>query len=428
MGILATNDYVDCSASDLIGQYVGHTGPKTQAKLTEALGRVLFVDEAYRFCDGGFGKEAVNELVDSMTKPNFLDKVVVILAGYTDDMDRLLQINPGLSSRFPEEVVFDNMAPKDALLLLEREIRKFSVDVVPAIEKIPSAQYRKMEDALTDLSKLPNWGNGRDIKTLAKTTSSKVFATTAPNAASLSVGPLDILRELGAMLDAQRARCAHTTDAHCSTIDSTLPTLTSEPPDPMRTTTSQTTKVEEKHNTPVAEEEREEHQEILGAAQTERSAERDPGVNDEIWQQLQADITAEESVQRETQNRLTAHNREIQAQQQLEKAKLDEMREIEEELMLLQAAEERERREELQRKYEEEKRKALAALRARREAEERRRKELEEAEKKRRQEEAVQKKLRDLGVCPMGFRWIKQDGGYQCQGGSHFMSNAQLGI
>lgn len=65
---------------------------------------MLFVDEAYRFCDDGFGKEAVNQLMDSMTKPNFLDKVVVILAGYTDDMDRLLQMNPGLFSRFPEEV------------------------------------------------------------------------------------------------------------------------------------------------------------------------------------------------------------------------------------------------------------------------------------------------------------------------------------
>lgn len=57
MGILATNEYVDCSASDLIGEFVGHTGPKTQAKLTEARGRVLFVDEAYRFCDGDSGKK-----------------------------------------------------------------------------------------------------------------------------------------------------------------------------------------------------------------------------------------------------------------------------------------------------------------------------------------------------------------------------------
>lgn len=63
------------------------------------------------------------------------------------------------------------MTPKDALLLLQREIKKFGIDVVPAIEKIPSAKYEKMKDTLTELSKLPDWGNSRDIKTLAKPTS-----------------------------------------------------------------------------------------------------------------------------------------------------------------------------------------------------------------------------------------------------------------
>ncbi|KAL9637354.1 MAG: hypothetical protein Q9164_002237 [Protoblastenia rupestris] len=422
MGILATNDYVDCSASDLIGQYVGQTGPKTQAKLTEARGRVLFVDEAYRFCDGGFGKEAVNELVDCMTKPTFAGKLVVILAGYTHDMDRLLQMNPGLSSRFPEEVVFSNMTPEECLMLLEREVKKSGIDV-PTIKETPPTQYQRMTDTLTELSKLPNWGNGRDIKNIAKSISSAAFASIAPGTSALSVGPSDILQELGAMLRAQKARCAQVIDPHRSTSDSLLPTLTSGPPDPMRTTTSQATRVEEKDPTPITEE-REEPQEISDAARSESSVERDPGVTDEIWLQLQANIAAEESVQQETQERLMAQDREIQAQQQLERAKLDEMRKLER--LMLQA--ERERKEELERKYEEEKQKALATLKARRAAEERRRKALEEAERKKRQEEAIQKKLQDLGVCPMGFRWIKQYDGYRCTGGSHFISNVQLGI
>ena len=423
MGILATNEYVDCSASDLIGEFVGHTGPKTQAKLTEARGRVLFVDEAYRFCDGGFGKEAVNELVDCMTKPSFAGKLVVILAGYTNDMDSLFQMNPGLSSRFPEEVVFSNMTPEECLMLLEREVKKSGIDVVPTIKETPSVQYQRMTDTLTELSKLPNWGNGRDIKNVAKSISSAVFASIASGTSTLSVGPSDILRELGAMLKAQRARCAHAIDPHRSTSDLLLPRLTSGPPDPIRTTTSQTTRVEEKDPTPVAEE-GEEPQETSDAARSERSVERDPGVTDEIWLQLQASVAAEELVQQETQERLMAQDREVQAQQQLERTKLDEMRKMEQ--LMLQA--ERERKEELERKYEEEKQKALVALKARREAEERRRKALEEAERKRRQEEAIQKKLQDLGVCPMGFRWIKQNNGYRCTGGSHFISNVQLGI
>ncbi|KAL8724237.1 MAG: hypothetical protein Q9181_006918 [Wetmoreana brouardii] len=134
---------------------IGQTGRKTQAKLTEALGRVLFMDEAYCFYDGGFGKEAINELVDSMTNPNFAGKIVVILAGYTNDMDNLLQMNPGLSSRFPEKVVFSNMALRKGLMLLEREIKNSGIDVVPTIKEVLFAQYRKIEDTSTELSKLP---------------------------------------------------------------------------------------------------------------------------------------------------------------------------------------------------------------------------------------------------------------------------------
>lgn len=427
MGILATNDYVDCSASDLIGQYVGQTGPKTQAKLTEALGRVLFVDEAYRFCDGGFGKEAVNELVDSMTKPNFAGKIIVILAGYTNDMDNLLQMNPGLSSRFPEEVIFSNMAPRDCLMLLEREIQKSGIDVAPAVKDTPLVQYQEMEATLTELSKLPNWGNGRDIKNLAKSISSAVFATTAPSSSTLLVGTVDILRELRAMLNAQRARCAHLADAHpSSSHDSLLPKMTAEPPDPVRATVSKATKTEEADPTPFAEEEQVTKPQEAPDDDAPRDfpVQRDPGVSDEIWLQLQANIAAEEAAKKKARENLEAQEREIQAQEELKRANYEEMRRLEE----LMRRTEQEHREKLEREYEEKKRRALAALAARREAEEKRRKALEEEERKRRQEEAVQKKLQDLGVCPVGYRWIKEGSGYRCAGGSHFMSNVQLGI
>jgi hypothetical protein len=104
MGILSSPEVIECSASDLVGQYVGQTGPKTQKQLEKALGKVLFVDEAYRLGEGNFATEAVNELVDLVTKPKFLGKIVIILAGYDNDMNKLMAVNPGLSSRFPEEV------------------------------------------------------------------------------------------------------------------------------------------------------------------------------------------------------------------------------------------------------------------------------------------------------------------------------------
>ena len=71
----------------------------------KGLGKVLFVDEAYRLGEGQFAKEAIDELVDSLTKPQFFGKLVVILAGYTENMNKLLKVNPGLSSRFPEEII-----------------------------------------------------------------------------------------------------------------------------------------------------------------------------------------------------------------------------------------------------------------------------------------------------------------------------------
>jgi hypothetical protein len=428
MGILMTNDYVDCSASDLIGQYVGHTGPKTQAKLTEALGKVLFVDEAYRFCDGGFSKEAVNELVDSLTRPKFMGKIVVILAGYTDDIDNLLRMNPGLSSRFPEEVIFSNMAVQECLMLLEREIRKYGIDVVPAIKETAPAQYQRMYDMFTELSRLPSWGNGRDVKNLAKSISSAAFGNSAPSSTALAVRTIDILRELEAMLKAQTARCVDARGSPSSIpghSDLQSPLLTQDPPNPIKTATSTITKSKQADPAPTVEEENV-SKETSEEATPDSPPQRDPGVPNDLWQRLQANIAAARSAQKAEQESLAAQEQELRAQQTSEESRLAEIRRLEEEL--LQHQEDQKRQEELQRQYDDERRRALAAMRARREAEERLCRAREEEERKKRQEEAIQKKLRDLGVCPAGFRWIRDSNGYYCRGGSHFMSLAQLGV
>lgn len=129
MGFLSSADVVECSATDLIGQYVGQTGPKTVQKLTEALGKVLFIDQAYRLGDGHFATEAINELVDSLTKPKFMGRIVVILAGYEADMNTLMSVNQGLSSRFPEELIFTNLAPKHCLTLRTNSLTAVNIDI-----------------------------------------------------------------------------------------------------------------------------------------------------------------------------------------------------------------------------------------------------------------------------------------------------------
>ncbi|MBA2174004.1 AAA family ATPase [Halobacillus locisalis] len=100
-GLLKRGHMVVVSRSDLVAGYVGQTAIKTKKKIREALGGVLFIDEAYALHNGGrddFGKEAIETLVDEMTKQN--ENLVVILAGYEREMEQLVESNPGLSSRF----------------------------------------------------------------------------------------------------------------------------------------------------------------------------------------------------------------------------------------------------------------------------------------------------------------------------------------
>ena len=121
---------------------------------------------------------------------------------------------------------------------------------------------------------------------------------------------------------------------------------------------------------------------------------------------------------------LAAQQREYEVYKAAEEARLEEVRRLEEEKRL---AEEK-RRKEIEEALLEEKRRIEAILKAKREAEEKLKKAREEAEKKRQQELAVQKKIRDMGVCPVGYTWVKMSGGYRCAGGSHFLSNSQLGV
>lgn len=72
--------------------------------MEKALSRVLFIDEAYRLSEGHFAKEAMDELVGLLTQDTFRGKLIVILAGYTDEINKLLAVNPGLSSRFPDQI------------------------------------------------------------------------------------------------------------------------------------------------------------------------------------------------------------------------------------------------------------------------------------------------------------------------------------
>ena len=132
LGYIERNHVVAVTRDDLVGQYVGHTAPKTKEVLKRAYGGVLFIDEAYYLYrpenERDYGVEAIEILLQVME--NQRENLVVILAGYKDRMDDFFRLNPGMSSRvahhidFPDYTIDELMAI--AQLMLEAESYEFS--------------------------------------------------------------------------------------------------------------------------------------------------------------------------------------------------------------------------------------------------------------------------------------------------------------
>lgn len=125
-GMLKRGHLIVASRADFVAGYVGQTAGKTKKKIREALGGVLFIDEAYSLLSqtaGDFGKEVVDTLVDEMTKHN--ENLVVVLAGYPKEMDQLLESNPGLRSRFKKFFLFPDYSAEELLAIIETYVESF---------------------------------------------------------------------------------------------------------------------------------------------------------------------------------------------------------------------------------------------------------------------------------------------------------------
>ncbi|RFU74131.1 stage v sporulation k [Trichoderma arundinaceum] len=178
MGFLSTNEVVECSATHLIGSYLGHTGPKVIDLFERSLGKVLFIDEAYRLGYGGrdnFTNEAVGEIVDCLTKPRYYRKMVIVLAGYTHDMDHLMKTNAGLRGRFATEIFFYPMGPGSALQHLCNLIAKQDIELLEGQGHSDVTEFEAMMRLFKELGATQNWSNGRDIQTLAGIVTGHVY-------------------------------------------------------------------------------------------------------------------------------------------------------------------------------------------------------------------------------------------------------------
>ena len=159
LGYLRKGHVVTASRDDLVGQYVGHTAPKTKEMLKRAQGGVLFIDEAYYLYkpdnERDYGAEAIEILLQDMESRR--GDVVVIFAGYKDRMDRFYSSNPGLSSRVAHHLDFPDYSDADLMaiagLLLDAQQYRFSAEAEQAF-----AEYIALR------RQLPFFANARSIR------------------------------------------------------------------------------------------------------------------------------------------------------------------------------------------------------------------------------------------------------------------------
>jgi SpoVK/Ycf46/Vps4 family AAA+-type ATPase len=166
LGLLVRPSVVEAHRADLVGEHLGSTAIKTNKLVDSALGGVLFIDEAYSLYNDGysggdaFGAEAVATLLKRAEDDR--DRLVIVLAGYTPDMDRFLRSNPGLASRFSVRVGFPSYSPAElsqiALVIAGRAGDRFAADALPVLAEI----FR----AACDNGRIGELGNGRFARSL----------------------------------------------------------------------------------------------------------------------------------------------------------------------------------------------------------------------------------------------------------------------
>ena len=145
-GLLKRGHLVVASRADFVAGYVGQTAIKTKRKVQDALGGVLFIDEAYSLLsqsNSDFGAEVVNTLVDEMTKHN--ENLVIILAGYPKEMDELLQSNPGFSSRFKKFMHFPDYSVMELLQIMKNYLDSYQYSLDEEAEEYLKGRLEEME-------------------------------------------------------------------------------------------------------------------------------------------------------------------------------------------------------------------------------------------------------------------------------------------
>ena len=159
LGYVRKGHLVTVTRDDLVGQYIGHTAPKTKEVLKKAMGGVLFIDEAYYLYrpenERDYGQEAIEILLQVME--NNRDDLVVILAGYKDKMDKFFESNPGFRSRIAHHIDFPDYSNNELLEIAEVMVASMNYQFNEESKKA-MAEYIKIR------KKQPHFANARSIR------------------------------------------------------------------------------------------------------------------------------------------------------------------------------------------------------------------------------------------------------------------------
>lgn len=159
-GLLKHGNLIEVGRGDIVSRYVGGTAPNVQELFKKAMGSVLFIDEAYSLCDGKdgmYGDEAINAIVQEME--NRREDVVVIFAGYKNEMERFLNKNSGLKSRIASIIEFPDYTEDELMKIADVQAKRMDIDITQCEEKIK-------EIITIAKNNEKNFGNGRFVRNI----------------------------------------------------------------------------------------------------------------------------------------------------------------------------------------------------------------------------------------------------------------------
>ena len=184
IGILSTGQMIETDRSGLVAGYVGQTAIKTQKKIQEAMGGVLFIDEAYTLNqkDENFGQEAIDTILKAME--DHRDEFVVIVAGYTQLMKEFIESNPGLKSRFNKFFEFPDYTVDELQQIFELQCKKYQYKLTDEADAAVREEIIRLEEA-----KGENFANAREVRNLFE----KIITNQAARVSELEEVDEDIL-------------------------------------------------------------------------------------------------------------------------------------------------------------------------------------------------------------------------------------------